>query len=359
MSVQDLCYTRRRLISGVMATAVVLVATLLGSPTAWANSSTADGANCRPVSYSVPARSVVIEPVSVPVSGQTWTLKGELCGPAQASSVQVLLSGATYGRIYWNFDMAPDRYSYVRRAAERGIATLNVDRLGIGDSTHPAPELITTATQARLTSMLVKGLREGTFGARFAKVGLLGHSYGSVVALAEAGTFRDVDGVALTGLTHAVSQGFARDFFASLAPARLVEPRFAGLPLGYLTSRPGTRSGFYDVSNADRSVIKRDEQTKQTYTDGENTTFPTALPQSFNITAPVLVMVGDRDSFFCGVPERCDNPASGVGLENTFYPAARSFELAVVPNSGHVIGLQRNAPESNGRILDWLKRNVG
>lgn len=61
----------------------------------------------------------------------------------QARVVQVLVSGATYGRDYWDPPVHPEGYTYVRAMAARGIATLNLDRLGIGLSSHPPAELVT------------------------------------------------------------------------------------------------------------------------------------------------------------------------------------------------------------------------
>lgn len=91
-----------------------------------------------------------------------------------------------------------------------GFATLNVDRLGIGASSHPAAGLITTATEASIAHLLVQTLRNDGFD----RVALVGHSYGSVIALAEAGAYRDVDAVVLTGLDHEVSPGFVTTFNA-------------------------------------------------------------------------------------------------------------------------------------------------
>ena len=77
-------------------------------------------------------------------------LYGELCRPTgQARAVQLLVHGASYNHLYWNWPLDPARYSYVRRALAAGYATFNVDRLGAGASTRPASECCPRSTTRR------------------------------------------------------------------------------------------------------------------------------------------------------------------------------------------------------------------
>ena len=342
----------------------VFVATLVAAtiPGAMASAAPTFGstATCRSVSMAVPAEAGVVGPVSVPVPDTDWTIRGTLCVPQGARTVQLLQSGATYGSQYWDFGYEPGRYSYVRNANAAGFATLNVDRLGIGTSSHPEAGLITTATEANIAHLLVQRLRDGTFGTAFDRVALVGHSYGSVVGLAEAGTYRDVDALVLTGLDHEVSPGFGTTFTASLAPAATTDPdRFGDLAPTYLTTWRGTRAGFYYTPNADPAVIAQDEATKQTFTVAEDATFPTVLPDTLGITAPVQVVVGQHDALFCGPASYCSSPLSLTTLERTFYPSARSFDFTVVPDAGHSLNLQRNARTTFSTINSWLRATVG
>ena len=336
-----------------------LVAAMLAGTTAPAAPAVETAVPCRPVSMTVPAEVGVVGPVSVPVPDTDWTIRGTLCTPPGARTVQLLQSGATYGSQYWDFGYDPARYSYVRNANAAGFATLNVDRLGIGTSSHPEAGLITTATEANLAHLLVERLREGTFGTAFERVALVGHSYGSVIGLAEAGTYRDVDALVLTGLDHEVSPGFVTIFSAALAPAALTDPaRFGDLAPSYLTTRPGTRAGFYHTPNADPAVIAQDEATKATFTVTEDATFPTVLPDSLGITAPVQVVVGRYDALFCGPVSDCASPLSLTSLERNFYPAAASFTFTTIPDAGHSLNLQRNAPTAFAAINGWLGQTL-
>jgi hypothetical protein len=297
--------------------------------------------------------------VSAKVSGG-WVIQGRLCAPTGASTVLLLQSGATYGSQYWDFGYQPETYSFVDYASAHGLATLNIDRLGIGNSSHPPAEAITTESEAGIAHQLIQGLRSGEFGQRFAHVGLAGHSLGSVISVAEAGTYHDVDALVLTGLTHSVGTAFVTDFEAALRPAALVDPRrFGELPLGYLTTVPGGNEPSYYKPNADPAVMAYDEAHKQTMTDGEDLTIPTGVLDTLGITAPVLSMVGQYDVEFCGPVRDCSNPLSLMSLEPTFYPAAKSFQLKVVPDAAHNLNLQRNAQTTFGDITSWVAGHAG
>jgi hypothetical protein len=310
---------------------------------------------CQNVSVTVPARVVATARIGLRVPLSNWTVRARLCVPRGAETIELLLSGATYGSRYWDFGYRPATYSYVRYATAHGRATLNVERLGTDASSHPAPELLTTATQARMTHLLIWRLRTGGFGYRFRHVVLTGHSYGSIVAIAEAGAYHDADALVLTALTHQYGSGLATQFAPSLAPASLVDPAFRRLPPGYLTTDPGTRSQFYYLPGADPAVIARDEATKQTLADGEGATFPTELfSDGPNVTAPVLAVVGDHDYMLCGLPSRCADPLSLTGTERAFFPRARSYRLAIIPGAGHALNLHRDAPLTYALIGRWL-----
>lgn len=315
----------------------------------------AAASSCRAVAMTVPAKEVVTGRVGVPGNLGDWTVRARLCVPSGARTVELLLSGATYGSEYWDFAYDPARYSYVRRATAAGRATLNVDRVGVGASTHPAPELLTTATHARIVHLLVHRLRTGAFGQRFRRVVLVGHSYGSVLAATEAATYHDVNGLVLTSFSHRYSPGLATRLAPSVIPATLLGGRFQGLPPGYLTTRPGTRSQFYWRPNASPAVIAHDEATKQTLTDSEAATFPIeALADTVRITAPVLIVIGAHDYMLCGLPTRCGNPLSLIGTERAHFPRARAYRLTIIPNAGHALNLHRNAPTTFRTINRWL-----
>jgi pimeloyl-ACP methyl ester carboxylesterase len=288
------------------------------------------------------------------------TVSGDLCRPAGGSSrLEILLSGASYGRSYWDPPYRPSRYSYVRATLAAGNATLNVDRIGNGDSSHPSAPEVTVVTQAHVTHQLVQAARSGRIGGTaWRQVLTVGHSLGSAIALVEAARYHDVDGLILTGfLAHAAPVG-APDLVASLQPAQL-EARFLSRPPGYLTTREGTRGRlFYHAPGADADLIAIDERTKETLTPFELATLSEASQTSVDerITVPVLSVTGEFDNVFC--PASCAGPRSPVLAEPQHYPNAPCFTTYVVPDSGHVVNLHRTAPAWFAVAQTWLRSGM-
>jgi pimeloyl-ACP methyl ester carboxylesterase len=314
------------------------------------------GPRCAEVSFSV---------TLAPGDAQVHHVFGVLCsrGSLRHKTVQVALHGATYSHLYWDWPFEPEIYSYVRRATAAGYAVLEVDRIGIGRSDHPPAAAVDIASNAHVVHQIVEALRGGdlvvpSFGRiRAERVALVGHSLGSLVAIQEAAAYGDVDGVALTGLSHNVTPVLgesAADFY----PASL-DPRFAGrnIPDGYLTTIPGDRNIFYHAPFFDPRVLALDERTKETVTTTELATAVPALGASGGIHVPVLVMVGDFDLAFCNAPS-CSASGS-LADEPSFYPPDACAEAVAIPGSGHDLNLHFTAPLAYFTLLRWMDRRVG
>jgi pimeloyl-ACP methyl ester carboxylesterase len=290
---------------------------------------------------------------------------GVLCsrGSLEHKTIQITLHGATYSHLYWDFPFQPETYSYMRRATAAGYAVLNLDRIGIGQSDHPPAEAVTIESNAYVVHQIVQALRGGdlvvpSFGRIQAeRVALVGHSLGSVISIQEAGTYGDVDGVVLTGVSHTITPALG-EVLSSLYPASL-DPRFAGrdIPDGYLTSLPGSRTVFYQAPFFDPLVVAIDDQTKETVTTAELNTAVPALGLSGAIHAPVLVVVGDYDGAFCNPPS-CSASGS-LAAEPAFYPADACAEAVAIPNAGHDLNLHLNAQLTYDIVLEWMDRRVG
>ncbi|HYG65960.1 MAG TPA: alpha/beta hydrolase, partial [Thermoanaerobaculia bacterium] len=308
----------------------------------------------------------VLFPVTVaPGATEVYNVFGVLCsrGSINNKTVQITLHGSTYSHLYWDWPFQPETYSYMRRATAAGYAVLNIDRIGIGQSDHPPAEQVTIGADAFVVHQIVQALRGGelvvpSFGRIEAeRVALVGHSLGSVIAIQEAATYGDVDGVALTGVSHTVTP-VLNDILGGLYPASL-DPRFAGrnIPDGYLTSLPGTRGIFYHLPAADPLVLAIDEQTKETVTPAELATAFPALDMSTGVHTPVLAIIGDLDLAFCNAPS-CSASGSFAN-EASFYPADACAETVIMPGVGHDLNLHYAAQDSYDAILDWLDRRVG
>jgi pimeloyl-ACP methyl ester carboxylesterase len=330
-----------------------LLAALALPSGAWA---AAGGLRCEEVTFAVNLS---------PGDATVYNVFGVLCsrGSLEHKTIQITLHGATYSHLYWDFPFQTETYSYVRRATAAGYAVLSLDRIGIGQSDHPASDLITIESNAYVVHQIVQTLRGGSlvvpsFGRVSAdRVALVGHSLGSVISMQEAGTYGDVDGVVLTGVSHNVTPVLG-DILSSLYPANL-DPHFAGrnIPDGYLTSLPGLRTIFYQAPFFDPLVVAIDDQTKETVTTAELATAVPALSLSSAIHVPVLVVVGDFDAAFCTAPS-CSASGS-LASEPGFYPADACAEAVAIPESGHDLNLHYTAPLTYSTILDWMDRRVG
>jgi len=314
----------------------------------------AKGLRCRELSFDVtlsPSDTTVHE------------VFGVLCsrGSIQHKTLQITLHGSTYSHSYWDWPFRPEIYSYMRRATEAGYAVLSLDRIGIGRSDHPPAAEVTIESNAYVIHQIVQELRGGeltvpAFGrVRPERVALVGHSLGSLIAIQEAATYGDVDGVVLTGLSHTVTPAVGE---LPLHPASL-DPRFSGqnLPDGYLTTVPGTRGAFYHLPFVDPAVLRLDERTKETVTTSELETAVPALGLSGGVHVPVLVVVGDFDLGFCEAPN-CTTSGS-LDDEASFYPEDACAEVKIIPNAGHVLNLHFQAPRTFDAVLRWMNRRLG
>src|SRR6266542_2068842 len=91
----------------------------------------------------------------------TWYTAGWLTLPGELrrDELQILVHGASYDHRYWDWPVQPEIYSYVSWATARGVATLNIDRVGSGMSSKPAGAENTVATQSHLLSQIVAEAR--------------------------------------------------------------------------------------------------------------------------------------------------------------------------------------------------------
>ena len=309
--------------------------------------------------YTLPVR--IADPG--PASQTMW---GQLCyrGSREPATVQLLVHGATYSHLYWNFPYGNGYYSYVDAATAAGYATFDVDRIGAGNSSHPPSAALTVDAAAAALHDAVTALRTGAVdGHPFRRVVIVGHSLGSTEAWIEAARYQDVAAVIVTGVLHALSPAGLGALEADLYPAAN-DPKFAGsgLDSGYLTTVPGSRESlFYDPATTNPAVVAADEATKDTTTATELASGaailgepPTDQP-SYQITVPVLTVVGEDDSFFCtGVTAyNCADPASVRAFEAQYYSSAAHLKVVVIPDTGHDLALSTTAPLTDAIMIGW------
>jgi pimeloyl-ACP methyl ester carboxylesterase len=294
------------------------------------------------------------------------TMWGQLCyrGSHEPATVQLLVHGATYNHLYWNFPYGSGYYSYVDAATAAGYATFDIDRIGDGNSSRPPSADIDLNAGAVTLHDAVTALRSGTVdGHAFQHVIMVGHSLGSMEAWIEDARYHDVDAIIITGALHASTPNLpalAGDFYPAVD-----DPKFAGSSLdpGYLTTQPGTREQlFYDPATTSPAVLALDEAGKDTNTAAELvnsvpliTEPPAAGQPSVQVNVPVLVVVGEYDNFFCdGVTVyNCASPASVQSFESQYYPPEAHLKVAVIPDTGHDLALSTTAPITDAVMIGW------
>jgi pimeloyl-ACP methyl ester carboxylesterase len=299
----------------------------------------------------------------------------KLCLPKGQTprGVQLLVHGITYDHRYWNIadpeDPDGDTYSWEHAAIRAGYATVAIDRLGSGRSSHPLSTFVDITSNSTALHNLVQALRAGDVPApnghrvAFSEVALVGHSGGSVISMIEASRFQDVDAVILTGFSHKMNVDAVLNIAASSYPA-VLDAQFAGSPLdpGYLTPRPGThRSLFYAPgTDVDARIIERDEATKGTYTLEEIDNLPLALSTRLKIDVPVLLVNGTLDGIFCSqslldLGTDCSSEARVVAQERPYFPDAPSLSSILIPGLGHDLNAFRHARSAFQGANSWLQ----
>jgi pimeloyl-ACP methyl ester carboxylesterase len=310
------------------------------------------------------------------VWGELCATPEELAQPAGTATVQLLVSGATYGHLYW--DLSPNpidgvSYSYARDEAVAGYPTFVLDRIGEGHSDHPLSVLVDVSANAAVLHHLVQGLKNGSItGTRFGKVIEVGHSLGSLITWAEVVSYHDVDGVIITGMLHRLTLAFLSRLPLAISPA-LLDPRFAGrlwaIDAGYLTIKSpplgnvahGFRAQlFYNTATADVKVIALDEQTKETLTLSEfDSLLHMVVPDTRLIAVPVQLMIGEKDFLLCDVTLDCSKSSAIRQQEAPFYSEAACLQVVSIPQSGHDISLHPNNSLQVQAALNWSDQLVG
>jgi pimeloyl-ACP methyl ester carboxylesterase len=292
--------------------------------------------------------------------GVEWWVAGWLTVPEHAvrSELQILLHGAGYDHRYWDWPLDRDTYSYVEYCRRAGHATLAIDRIGSGASSRPPGRLNTVRAQADIVHQVVTAARDGRLAETgFDRVVLVGHSFGSILAGAEAGAYRDVDAVVFTG--HLGVDSGAQDddpraafLFHGVAEDPAVAHLRGLVGNGYLTVRSEARiPTFYAVEHVDPRVLELDEEIKGVMTVGELSDMGTAAGAWELIEAPVLAVLGQNDAMMFDHDTETDTYQA---VDRVRPKAPGHFTFEVVPDAGHNLNLHRNARTSYDIVLRWL-----
>jgi pimeloyl-ACP methyl ester carboxylesterase len=330
---------------------VIAAAIAVGALTS-ANSAAADTPPCRQIT------------VKVTLGAQNRTIAGTVCTPHRATTLLVLIPGVTYNRSYWDFPYGDGTYSFTKYENRAGYATLALDRLGTGRSSHPLSGTLTYDAHVDTIHQVIEAARRGELGDRFHKVVLVGHSYGSLIAYGIAGRYQDIDALVATGASHTPDfLGLALTLGVNSHPA-LLDSKFAGRLLDplYVTTNRGARHVFYYKPNADPRVVEKDEELKDLTNLAEVVTAPMldrVGDVSEQINIPVLTVIGQNDRFNCGAAAAdCSSSEALADSEREHFGPTAVVEAAVIPHAGHALNLELSRTLAWSRISDFLHRQL-
>lgn len=272
----------------------------------------------------------------------------------------VLVHGSTYDRRYWDPPGLPaDRYSMLRLLAGRGLLVVAVDRLGSGGSDRPPDAEVTADVSVEALHGVVRQLRrDPRYRTRASRLFVVGHSSGATLAIREAATYDDVDGLVTMGILH--TQAVSTDLFSPMLRPAGEDPRFVGLPIpaGYVTTWPGVRRLWYYPGNVDEQAFLADEtRLRDAMPSGDAGGYVDEIfgevQRSRQVKASVLVVVGGWDQDAC-TPPGCPEAAAEPG----FWSVSRGVRVVVRPRVGHALNLHRDAAETTGLVGGWLLNRV-
>jgi pimeloyl-ACP methyl ester carboxylesterase len=377
----------------------MLLLSLAAAAPALAGQDAGSGRECRDV--QVPVALAQGQPADERIYGKLCIRSGR-----SPDTIQLLVHGATYTGDYWEFpdpSGGTDRYNYAAAANKAGFATLAIDRIGSGRSSHPLSTKITIESNAFTMHQVVQAIRRGEItapgGKQFHTVVYVGHSYGTAVGWLLATDYdKDIDVAVFTGGAH---NGTVTTFplvYGSLYPAAL-DPEFAGdgLDPGYLTTLPGTRDKFlYKPARFNPAVVEFDEKTKSTYTATEAATGLQGVLRPLDIRVPTLLVVGELDSLACkenfdAVPtvtggradavgdllapfedttvnvagtrlggSDCSSPEALIKDERPYLgPHVPSVDAFILPRAPHDLNQALNAQEYFTAVNDWITATLG
>jgi pimeloyl-ACP methyl ester carboxylesterase len=290
-------------------------------------------------------------------------IAGTLCKPGgrNAKAVDILVHGATYNRSYWDFSKRYP-YSYVRQAmhSKSGRATFNYDRLATGKSSRPASADVTMDADAYVLHQIIQWFKNKK---HFSEINVVGHSFGSMIAVREAAYYNDADRLVLTGSLFGTGPALINGEIVT-HPAN-EDPMFAGKGYdeGYRTTVPDGKDPFYYLPAANPSIIARDNATKDVisgtqFVQGQQQRMaPADSNLAKDVRVPVFLIAGQQDRLYCGVDLDCTNMAAVRDLHAPYYPNVPKLDIVTIPDTGHNLTLHPSAGTSFKAIDHWLRNN--
>lgn len=301
-----------------------------------------------------------------------YQLAAEYCQPHghgnhSIAPLQILMHGSTYTKEYWNrgsWGYGDPKYSWTLAMNRAGYATLAVDKLGNGASSHPDPVYdVQLPLQMEAMHTLITQIKAGTAGIPIpSQYIFVAHSSGSIIAATLAETHpEDVDAVVLTGYPAGGANNPGGIPSYHYLPAAYNSTRFpADLNYGYLlmNSEYNRTSAFYYPEHYDPEIPHLDYLTSGSQPLGEGFNLGPQTQPAFR--GKVLVVTGQKDPAICGftpVDECTYNATRVVGVDKAF-ESNSGFDY-YMPPTGHDLNWHYSAPRTYEVVVQKLGKLIG
>lgn len=239
-------------------------------------------------------------------------MEGYVYGESECHPLVIMVHGAS--DTHTVFDFAPG-YQAARDLAQHDYGVLTVDRVGYGASSHPNGDTLDYATQARQLHEVIEQVRGGVLGFTPPEIVVLAPSAGADIAITEAGTYHDVDGLIVAFNTAQLQPAL----FSVDVGAWFAQGDYFDFGVDFRTSffyaQPWAVQWVIDLDNATRSLVPRAEI--------QSALANLAAPYRSQIDAPVLLMQADHDHLF--VPED----------DTALFSSSPDVSFELLKHSGH------------------------
>ena len=282
--------------------------------------------------------------------------------------LQILLHGSTYTKEYWDrgsWGHGDPKYSWTKAMNRNGYATLAVDKLGNGASSHPDPVYdVQLPLQMEAIHSLIMQIKAGrTCVSVPSKLILVSHSSGSILGADLAQTHPDdVDALVLTGYPAGGANNKGGIPSYHYLPAAISAPaRFPPtLHYGYLlmNSELNRTSAFYYEGHYDPVIPHLDYLTAGSQPIGEG--FNLGPPTQPAFKGKVLVVTGQKDPAVCGFTpvEQCAYNDSRIVGVDTAFSGNTGFDY-YMPPTGHDLNWHYSAPRTFEIVVEKLGALIG